>query len=213
MTKEIMTIHKALADLKTLDKRIEDTIKRSVFCVANKHSNDKINGVPLKEYENQMRGSFDKLTDLISRRNALKNAVSLSNAVTKVKIGNKEYTIAEAINMKNHGIELQVKALKAMEKDFDKANAEIFRNNGKDLEERADQYVTSIYGSKEGKVNTDDYVKVRKDFIDAQSYELIDPLNVHEKIEIMRNYIDSFTSEVDAAISVSNALTQIEIEY
>lgn len=213
MTKETMTIHKALSDLKTLDKRIDDVISKTVFCVANKHSNEKINGVKVNDYTKMMLSNYDKLVDLLARRDALKNAVSLSNAVTKVKIDNIEYSIAEAINMKNHGIELKTKMLRAMERDYQKAIDAIAVYNGDSLEERADQYVIGIYGSKDGKTNSDDIAKIRKDFITSQSYELVDPIDIVDAINTLKTDIDDFSSEVDAAISVSNAITTITIEY
>ena len=160
-----------------------------------------------------MLSNYDKLVDLLARRDALKNAVSLSNAVTKVKIANIEYSIAEAINMKNHGIELKTKMLKAMERDYTKAINAISVYNGDSLEERADQYVIGIYGSKDGKTNSDDIAKIRKDFITSQSYELVDPLDIVDAINTLQSDIDAFSSEVDAAISVSNAITTITIEY
>lgn len=40
-TIEKMTVHKALAELKIIDFRIERSIDDAQFCVANKHSNEK----------------------------------------------------------------------------------------------------------------------------------------------------------------------------
>lgn len=54
MTTEKMTIHKALAELKIVDDRIISAINGGTYCVANKHSNEKIKGVPVKEYEGVM---------------------------------------------------------------------------------------------------------------------------------------------------------------
>ena len=170
MTTEKMTIHKALAELKIVDDRIISAINGGTYCVANKHSNEKIKGVPVKEYEGVMQGYYDKATDLIKRRNAIKRAVVLSNATTKVSINGIEYTVAEAIEMKNHGVEFDEKMLAALKKQYDKAQAEILKQNGDDLEKRAEQYVIGIYGSKEGKTNTDDFEKTKKDFINANSY-------------------------------------------
>lgn len=45
MTTEKMTVHKALTELKLLDDRIAKAIAEGIYCVANKHSNDKIGGV------------------------------------------------------------------------------------------------------------------------------------------------------------------------
>lgn len=91
---EKMTVHKALAELKLLDERIRKAISEGIYCIANKHSNDKIGGVLLDDYIKIMQGGYDKATDLISRRKAIKRAVVLSNAVTKVTVAGVEYTVA-----------------------------------------------------------------------------------------------------------------------
>ena len=117
-TTEKMSIHKALAELKLLDNRIMSAIKNGTYCVANKHSNDKIKGVSIEEYKKIMQGDYDKATDLIKRRNAIKRAIVLSNAVTKVKINDIEYTVAEAIEMKNHGVEFDVMMYDALQKQY-----------------------------------------------------------------------------------------------
>ena len=212
-TIEKLTIHKALAELKVLDDRIMNTINGAVYCIANKHSNEKIKGVPVAEYEKVMQGNYDKATDLINRRNAIKRAVVLSNATTKVVINNVEYTVAEAIEMKNHGVEFDQILLQQLRSQYSKAQAEILRQNGDDLEKRAEQYVIGIYGSKEGKTNTDDFEKTKKDFITANSFELVDPIKILEKIEALEDKIAKFTADVDAILSTSNALTEIEISY
>lgn len=213
MTQERMTIHKGLAELKLLDNRIISAIDKGTYCVANKHSNEKIKGVSVDEYKKVMQGDYDKANDLIKRRNAIKRAVVLSNAVTKVKINDVEYTVAEAIEMKNHGVEFDEMMLNELQKQYLKAQAEILKQNGKDLEDRAEKYVVGIYGSKEGKTNTDDFERTKKDFITSNSYELIDPIKILDKINALEESINSFKAEVDAALSVSNATTQIEIEY
>lgn len=213
MTTEKMTVHKALSELKLLDSRIEKAIVEGIYCVANKHSNDKINGIVLYEYTKIMQGRYDKATDLINRRKAIKKVVVLSNAVTKVEVAGTEYTVAEAIEMKNHGVEFDKLLMAAMQKHYKNAQMQIKQENGKDLEERADQYVTAIYGQKEGKTNTGDIEKVKSDFLAANQYELVDPLHVLDKIEELEKNINDFMAEVDSALSVSNALTEITIEY
>ena len=54
MTSEKMTVHKALAELKLLDDRIEKAIKENIYCVAKKHADEKINGVSLADFEKQI---------------------------------------------------------------------------------------------------------------------------------------------------------------
>ena len=213
MTTETMTVHKALAELKILDGRIKKEIQNGSYCAANKHSNEKINGITIEDFRKTVQGTYDKATDLINRRKAIKKAVVLSNSKTTVKIADTEYTVAEAIEMKNHGIELETLLINAMDKQYQQAQAEVNRQNGNNLEERADQYVTAIYEQKEGKTNSADIDKVRKDFLEANSYEIVDPINVPEKVEELSQKIDAFMADVDSALSVSNALTKITIEY
>lgn len=104
MTTEKMTIHKALCELKTLDARITKSIGETEYVFANKHSNDKVNGMTVAAYCDEIKSGYQRVTDLIKRRDAIKRAVVLSNAVTKVTVGGKEYTVAEAIEMKNRGV-------------------------------------------------------------------------------------------------------------
>lgn len=211
-TVETMNVHKALTELKILDSRIEETIRNGSFCVANKHSSDKINGVPVDDYIKTMQGAYDKATDLISRRKAIKRAVVLSNAKTMVKIAGVEYTVAEAIEMKNHGIEFdQMLKNQMANQHFNAVNVASIKNEG--LEEKANVYVTGLYGSKEGKTNQVEIDRAKETFIQMNEYELVDPLNVLKKIESLEKEIDGFMAEVDAALSVSNSLTEITVEY
>ena len=213
MTTETMTIHKALAELKILESRIMKTVGDGTYCVANKHSNEKINGVSVEDYKKVMQGAYDKAIDLITRYKAIKKAVTLSNAKTVVKIGEEEYTVAEAIWMKNHGVEFDELLLNELREQYNKAQAKILKQNGNDLEQRAEQYVVGIYGSKEGKTNTDDFEKTKQDFITSQTFELVDPIGILEKIEALEEKISVFKAEVDAVLSTSNALTVVEINY
>lgn len=212
-TLEKMTVHKALAELKIIDDRIISAINGGTYCIANKHSNDKVKGVSVNEYKGVMQGYYDKAMALIMRRNAIKKAVVLSNATTKVSVNGEEYTRAEAIEMKNHGIEFDEKILETLKKQYNNAQAEILKQNGEDLEKRAKAYVVGLYGSKDGKVDTDNFEKTKKDFMTANTFELVDPIKILDKINDLEEKIASFKAEIDAALSVSNAITEIEICY
>lgn len=213
MTTEKMTVHEALCELKTLDARITKSISESTLVFSNKHSNTKVSGISLGEYCNEIKSKYQSANDLIARRNAIKRAVTMSNATTKVAVNGEEFTVAEAIDMKNHGIPLLNMLLKKLDADNKKARQEADRNNGDYLETRADEYVKSLYGNVDMKGASDEIKKVRADFITAQTTEVVDPLNVVSEMEKLREYIDGFSVKVDSALSVSNALTEIIVEY
>ena len=213
MTTEKMNIHQALSELKTLDKRIEAAIKEAVWVVANKHSNGKIGGVDLKEYTENINSRYQKVTDLMARADAIKRAVVNSNAVTKVTIAGKEHTVAEAIEMKNNGIQRKRFLMNQLNMDYLQAKGTADRSNGAELERRADDYVRTMIGNTDVKGMTEEVKKMREDFIKAQTMELVDPIGVLKQIEQLNEEITAFETNVDAALSVSNALTNIEISY
>lgn len=213
MTNEKMSVHKALCELKTLDARITKCINEAVFVFANKHSNNKVNGMSLPAYCDEIKSAYQRVNDLLGRRDAIKRAVVLSNAVTKVAINGREYTVAEDIEMKNHGIPLMQSLLKKLERDNRVARNDANQNNGEMLEMRADEYIKSLYGNTDMKNAGDDILKVRKEFIDAQTYEIVDPISIKGEMERLEKEINGFMVDIDSALSVSNAVTEIEIEY
>ena len=179
----------------------------------NKHSNEKIEGLPVEGYKKTLQSAWDKATDLIKRQEAINRKVTLSNAVTKIKVGEDEYTVAEAIWMKNHGMEFYELLKRRIEMQHAQAVSTLSDKNGRELEDRADNFVTGMYGEKESKVSTDDIEKTRKSFIENHTFDLIDPIKAQEKIEWLEKKINDFMVEIDAALSVSNAVTEITIEY
>ena len=216
MTHETMTVHKALAELKIIDDRIDRAINNVLFVTAVKNGTKKIDGVDINSYNESVRSSYQKANDLINRRNALKRAVVMSNAVTKVMVAGAEYTVAEAIDMKNHGLDGMKMMLNTMARQYRDATYNFNRNTGESLEEKANQYVMNILGSQGGSADKTDAKQVQAlhdAFIANNEFIMIDPLNVEKCIEDVQNKIAEFETEVDAALSVSNAVTTIDIEY
>lgn len=217
MTKENMTVHKALAELKIIDDRINKAITSGTYVVANKHSNQKIHGMTIDEFKTQMQADFKKVSDLIARRNAIKRAVVASNAVTKVKVGGTEYTVAEAIEMKNHGMEFKDYFMRAISTQYVRAKNELDLNSGDPLEKRAEQYVLSVIQAqpKDSKmaVDSDAMKNLRAQYIKDNQYDIIDPIGVKNVIDGLDTEVSEFLTEVDAALSVSNAITVLDIEY
>lgn len=213
MVQEKMNIHRALSELKVLDSRVEKAITGTDFVVCNKHSNTKIGGMPVGEFCDQVKAGYKSATGLIARREAIKRAVVLSNAVTKVTIAGVEYTVAEAIEMKNHGVELKQELLDRLKRCYAKAVNAANAANGDELERRADEYIKSLYGSTDMKSASEDVKRTREDFVNAQTVELIDPIGVSKEIEKLEAEISAFMVEVDSALSVSNAMTEIEVVY
>ena len=107
MTTEKMTIHQALCELKVLNSRIRKAYTSKRMCFAKKNCDKIISGVPVEELSDTILRNYQSATDLIKRRDAIKRAVALSNATTQVQIGDNTFTVAEAIEMKDHSIPIK----------------------------------------------------------------------------------------------------------
>ena len=70
-----------------------------------------------------------------------------------------------------------------------------------------------MFGNKEGKTNNDEIEKTKQQFIKSNTYELIDPISIKDKIDVLEKEIYEFTTEVDSVLSTSNAITEITIVY
>jgi len=212
MAKETMTIHKALSKLKSLPDRISTEMERS-FVTQNKHSNQKIFGASIADFCNGAKASYQAVRTLINEENAIKQAIAISNATTKVNVNGSEMTVAEAIYLKTQGIKRLESLYDTLRTQLSKAQRMADMENGERLESRADEYVKALYSGADMKNLADDVKKVRDAFIESQTVELVDPLHAEEVCRKLKEYIDGFNAEVDAALSVSNALNTIEVEY
>lgn len=212
MIHEKMTVHKALAELKTLDDRINSEITGSVFVRANRHSNTKIFGKVIPDFMADTESSYQSVKALINRRNAMKRAVVLSNAVTKVEIGGVEYTVAEAIEMNNHGMENLVELRNCLREQYSSVKRMVESENGDKLVKACENYIQATFGTKE-KINNPDIEMAQKVYMTNNAYDIVTGLDIEKVIKELTDRIDTFKAEVDSALSVSNALTVIEFDY
>ena len=212
MTTETMTVHKALAELKVLDSRINDAILSGDFIITKKNNQDTVKGKTVEQFKSKATEAFQKASDLIRRRNAIKNAVVVSNANTTVKIGDKDYTVVEAIEKKNHGMDYYVQLRDVLRQQFAKQKSELEKHNAS-LQQKAEQFVTGLMGGREVKTDSTEYISAVDTYIKSNTMTLLDPLGIEKKIEELDDMINTFLPEVDAALSVSNAVTTITIEY
>ena len=212
MTTEEMTIHEALIELKVLNSRINKEIRDATFCTVNKHSNTKIDGKPIDEWKTDVKAQYQKITDLIKRRTAIKKAVVKSNAVTEVNIGGETMTVAEAIEYKDVGIDFTENLLEKISTQRNLAMASL-KNNEEVLETKANAHIVALFGSKDNDVDSSTIETTKKNYINNNTLDYIDPINTEKVITELFDKIDVFRSKVDSALSVSNATTIIEISY
>ena len=205
-----MTVHEALSKIKVANSRIASLIDNKYINIC-KAGADKINGVPVANYKGELIGNYDKVVAIINETNAIKAALAKSNASTIINVAGHDMTVAEAIYMWKYGISIKKDLLTELQHQYASACSMIERRNGKELDDRAEQFVSSIYGSKD-KADPKDVDAMIKKFKEQNSWELVDPVKLADKIKAMENEISQFEESVDAAIQMSNATTVIEFD-
>lgn len=213
MTKETMTIHKALAELKLLDKRIQKAVMDTKYCACVKNSTTKVNGMTVEEFKENTKSSYQRILDMIRRRDAIKKAVAKSNATTTVEIDGVAYTVAEAIWMNQAGMDAYDILYRKLNQDYASDVAQSDRNNAA-LDDKAEQFIISMSGSKEKvSINSEEVKAAKKAYMDSNTCSVVSGFDVKEELKALDAKINSFRAECDAALSSSNATTMIEVVY
>ena len=194
---EQISITRALAEIKTLDARIvkatnERYVEMSVggSVVGSNRSED--------ETKEAIKQKFQSFTDLVKRRNALKCAIVSSNANTKVKIGDKEMLVAEAIERKN-SIAFEEQMINNLRSQYRTAISKVESTNIQ-ANQRLDQMIEVNLG-KDRKASEDDYDVIAKPFMAKNEAKLIDPLDLEALVQQLQNDVDEFKLNVDFALS------------
>ena len=208
MTHMEMTVHEALCKLKVLVKRINPN---GDWVVAAKASDKKIGGVDIMDVKADIISRYDEVTALIKEMNAIKKAISKYNAETIINVAGIEMSVAEAIYMKDFGINYDKSLLQRLKESYSITTKAISRFNGEDLDARTEKFISATFGSKE-KASADEIEKAMKMFKENNSFVLIDPLKIQEKIKELEDRITAFDASVDSAIQIANATHVIAID-
>lgn len=208
-TKQKMTLHRGLVELKLINSRIEKQIAE-IDPVGWYQKEKPINGlVPEKDFIASAQSKYDSIVDLIARKLAIKSALVDANSKTKVTVSGREMTIAEAINYKTIVAHKRL-FIATLKLQYNAVAAGLNTRNDK-VNERLEQILVAALGKEHVKANKEDVDAVSKPFLDSNTFMLCDPLKVSEKIEAMEKEVSSFEAEVDAVLSEINSITFIEI--
>lgn len=202
-----ISVTRALAELKTLDDRITKATQHGYVVIT---VGGKVVGTARTQddVENAIKNQYQSFTDLVSRRNKLKCAIVKSNAETKVQVGDKEMTVAEAIERKN-SVQFEQQMINSLAQQFRGAAAQVEKTNT-DANNRLNQMLEVNLG-KDRKTSEEDFEAIAKPFMAKNEAKLVDPLKLEELVEKLQADVDDFKLNVDFALSEVNALTKLDV--
>jgi len=210
MKTEEMSVHRALAELKNIDSRIKNEISRAVFAGGKRKISETIQNVTSDVFKSRSKSYLQTITDLSNRRNAIKSALVLSNANTKVNIAGNEMTVAEAIDKKNT-VDIQKTLIQKLKATHAGVHLKVTQFN-ETLSEEALAYFKQITENKD-KLNENAFKAVLGAYKEEREQEIIEGFDVYKTYTDMEDELENFLTNVDYILSESNTETKITIEY
>jgi len=206
--KKQITITRALTEIKTLEDRIRKA--RGSFAGIAVQVGDKLNSpysdIKPDDFVKKATSTLQKIEDLQNNVIAIKNAINDSNYVTKIKIGDKEMTIAEALVMKTKGLVMKENLLEILRihytqrvNDFNKATDK--------YQAKVDELPKNFPDKKPEEIK-----QLIELTLKPLEPKLVDPCNLSEYIEKLESEISTFKNNIDYVLSESNSTTYISVE-
>ena len=217
---EKMLVTQALDERDLLVKKIGDKIAKASFTDVKKRNEEKVMEGRLNEadFGKDAESAYQQIMDLIKRFQTIDAAIVASNAATMIHTSFGDYTVAGAISlrsrMRGSGVyegeaDFEQSLYCKMKNELDNRLLTIEHKN-KQLETTAEGMRLSILG-KDSKTKEEKPLEVVTAYVNENTAELIDPLDVQKKVEEIQERRTKLLSELDTQIKVSNATTFIEI--
>lgn len=205
-----ISITEALNELKLYDAKITKAITNVKYVGATKKSSDKVGVFKRETFDANAKSGYQSVTDLIANRNKLKSAVVQSNAVTEIEVAGKKMTVAEGIERKS-SIEYEEALLDELKRQYSSASDTVMRENLK-VDNQINKLLEAYHGKDtDKKPSKEDYAAITEPFREKNEFEMVDPINIFDKITKLEEEIDAFKSEIDTRLVLSNAVTFIEV--
>ena len=216
---EKMLMTQALDERDLLVKKINDKIDKIRLVDVKKRNEDTTadSRISVEEFSKNAESAYQQITDLIERYQRLDAAIIASNAATWIETIYGKYTVADAIALRNR---LKGEGVYSVDASFESSIIEQFRKQyqnaimvadakNKNVERQAEEMRMSILG-KDSKTKELKPLDVVDAYVKENTTEIIDPLGAKKKMQELHEKIETWLSELNTRIKVSNATTFIE---
>ncbi|MDB7980363.1 hypothetical protein [Faecalicoccus pleomorphus] len=215
-----MLVTQALDQRDLLVKKICDKIRKASFTETKKHNEEKVmeRRVTQKEFEKEARSSYQQIIDLIHWYDKVDQAILRSNAETIIETSYGAMSIANALALRSRlncsnaydsDSNFEGNLMMKLQEELNE-KIRVMEQKNKGLQNTAETMRLSILG-KDTKTKDETPLKVVDVYVQENTTELIDPLNVRKKINELNERRETILNELDTKIKVSNATTFVEI--
>ena len=220
MMEKKMLVTQALDQRDLLVKKICCKIRKASFTETKKHNEEKVmeRRVTQKEFEKEARSSYQQIIDLIHWYDKVDQAILRSNAETIIETSYGAMSIANALALRSRlncsnaydsDSNFEGNLMMKLQEELNE-KIRVMEQKNKGLQNTAETMRLSILG-KDTKTKDETPLKVVDVYVQENTTELIDPLNVRKKINELNERRETILNELDTKIKVSNATTFVEI--
>lgn len=209
MAEKTLSVYEALIEISRLNDKIEKFNSSStmpLFLACATESAKYIEGMEKEKYINLLKSNYDSCRHLISNLSEYKAKVALSNALTTITVGGKEYTIAEAIQRKQN-IDTEIRFLRMIETQLKDVNTKITAKNNT-VKAGLTEYLEKV---KSETATPEEIDKLTNIYNEKNLFILVDPYGIVGTIDEKRQELETFLSDVDTKITASNCSTMITV--
>lgn len=217
---EKMLVTQALDERDLLVKKITDKIEKASFVDTVKPNEEKVyfKRVNREEYAKEAESAFQQIMDLIHRFQKIDAAIVASNAQTEITTSYGTFTVAGAISLRNRlrsmgaykgEADFEGNLKRKMKSEYGECVRFCDMKNSQ-LQSTAEEMRLSILG-RDSKSRDEKPLSVVEAYVKENTTELVDPLDVKKKIQMLEEKSATLLSELDTQIKVSNATTFIQV--
>ena len=138
----------------------------------------------------------------------LKAKIAESNASTKIKVGNMEMTVVEALERKNK-LSDEINFWEGLLSSYNELIDRVEYNNERVLETINQMLEAKFSG--ESKTSAKDAVELKEQLYNADKYTLLTSDKVVKGIKDKVDELTEFAEQIDTKLSIVNATTYIEV--
>lgn len=216
---ERMLVTQALDERDLMVKKIRDKISRASFVDTRKRNEEKVYNARIsqEEFGKKAASSYQQIMDLMDRFQRLEAAIVASNASVFVETSYGRMSVAGAIALRSRlrqkgtftdAGDFEGFLYKKMSKEYADCLSHVEEKN-RALAITANEMRMSILG-KDTRTKEEKPLEVVAAYVRENTAELVDPLGLLKKMEVLQEKREVLLRELDTQIKVANATTFIE---
>lgn len=213
-----MTVHRALAQLKSTEDRILDKIQDSVFVSSTTGKTGMCKGITVERMKTQIESDYKSINDMIRNYENVRLAIVRSNSGIGNETKNIVYadeacqmTLAEILAYQKHILPMKQNLLSHLKAQYTQVSNEIERTNER-VSIEASKVLDNIAGkNSDQKIDKNQTEVIMQAYLENNQKTFVDPLNVKEVISQATKECEDKFVWADSILSEANALRTIEV--